>query len=328
MRINQNLNEIKACRSSLINKIPAGKIFLFLSLFMIFQQDGLAQESSKYVMYQNSYSAFNPGYTGLQSKYFASLSSNFPGRERKYLFNEETPFFNAETLIYEQKLEKLSSGIGVNISYENIDDLFCDLTFAVNYAYHLELHGFGTIGAGISVGRIFRTYKDLNYYNENNWNDFRTYDTTGGKTYLSIGLAYKLRNLNFGAAIGEMYPMAPAKNPDLFFRKPNYAVNVNASYDVKLSGKHTLIPSVYVAALPDDILRIDYKLMFDYKKRIWGAATFSDLRRFRGKESSLYFSVGTDIQGKYRIGYTFSRNESLFGSPSEYHELVLAVMLK
>lgn len=305
-------------------------LFIFL---MITTLQLHAQESSKYVMYQNSYSAFNPGYTGLQSKYFASLSSNFPGKGRIYF--PKKPYFNAETLIYEQKLEKLSSGIGANISYENIDNRICDLTFAVNYAYHIELDDFGTIGVGISVGRISRTYKDLKDFNENNWIDFRTFDTTGGKTYVSIGLAYKLRNLNFGAAIGEMYPMAPAKNPNWFFARPNYAVNVNASYDVKLSGKHTLIPSIYVAALPDDMLRIDYKLMFDYKKRIWGAATFLDLRRVRGKESSLYLSksslylsIGTDIQGKYRIGYTFSRDESLFGSPSEYHELVLALMLK
>lgn len=301
-------------------------LFIFL---MITTVQLHAQESSKYVMYQNSYSAFNPGYTGLQSKYFASLSTNFPGkRGKKSVFNERKPYFNAETLIYEQKLERLSSGIGANISYENIDNRVCDLTFAVNYAYHIELNDFGTIGVGISVGRISRTYKDVIYFNENNWNDFRTFDTTGGKTYVSIGLAYKLRNLNFGVAIGEMYPMAPAKNPNWFFAWPNYAVNVNASFDVKLSGKHTLIPSIYVAALPDDMLRIDYKLMFDYKKRIWGAATFLDLRRVRGKESSLYLSIGTDIQGKYRIGYTFSRDESLFGSPSEYHELLLALILK
>ncbi len=314
--------------------IIAIKSVLFIFL-MITTVQLHAQESSKYVMYQNSYSAFNPGYTGLQSKYFASLSSNFPGKGRFSFPNTKKPYFNAETVIYEQKLEKLSSGIGANISYENIADVYCDLTFAVNYAYHIELDDFGTIGVGISVGRIFRTYKDLNDFNLNNLNDFRTFDTTGAKTYLSIGLAYKFRNLNFGAAIGEMYPVAPAKNPNWFFARPNYAVNVNASYDVKLSGKHTLIPSIYVAALPDDMLRIDYKLMFDYKKRIWGAATFLDLRRVRGKESSLYLSksslylsIGTDIQGKYRIGYTFSRDESLFGSPSEYHELVLAWMLK
>lgn len=301
-----------------------------LFLFLIFTTVQLhAQESSKYVMYQNSYSAFNPGYIGLQSKYFASLSTNFPGKRGKNsVFNERKPYFNAETLIYEQKLERLSSGIGANISYENIDNRVCDLTFAVNYAYHIELNDFGTIGVGISVGRISRTYKDVIYFNENNWNDFRTFDTTGGKTYVSIGLAYKLRNLNFGVAIGEMYPMAPAKNPNWFFAWPNYAVNVNASYDVKLSGKHTLIPSIYVAALTDDMLRIDYKLMFDYKKRIWAAGTYSDLRRYRDKGRAIYFSIGTDIQGKYRIGYTLSRNESLFGSPSEYHELVLALMLK
>ena len=125
-----------------------------------------------------------------------------------------------------------------------------------------------------------------------------------------------------------MYPIAPAKNHNWFFERPNYAVNVNASYDVKLSGKHTLIPSIYVVDFQDDMLKIDYKLMFDYKKRVWVAGTYSDLRHVSGLERAIYFSIGTDIQGKYRIGYTFSRNESLFGSPSEYHELVLAWMLK
>ena len=165
---------------SLSNKSSFKAINCVLFIFMVFTIIQLhAQESSKYVMYQNSYSAFNPGYTGLQSKYFASLSTNFPGkREKKSVFNERKPYFNAETLIYEQKLERLSSGIGANISYENIDNRVCDLTFAVNYAYHIELNDFGTIGVGISVGRISRTYKDVNYFNENNWNDFRTFDTT------------------------------------------------------------------------------------------------------------------------------------------------------
>ena len=182
------MNNLTRLRSGFFLKSLSNRRFLkaingVLFFFLMFTTVQLrAQESSKYVMYQSSYSAFNPGYTGLQSKYFASLSSNFPGKGKRYFpSDKKMPFFNSETLIYEQKLEKLSSGIGSNISYENIADVYCDLTFAVNYAYHIELNDFGTIGVGISVGRIFRTYKDLNYFNENNWNDFRTFDTTGLK---------------------------------------------------------------------------------------------------------------------------------------------------
>lgn len=326
MRGSQQFQVIDSLTSRIYKMSSLSAFILFV--LMILQMPGTAQESSKYVMYQNSYSAFNPGYTGLQSKYFASLSSNFPGKKRIHFYNEIKDFFNAETLIYEQKLDKLSGGVGANISYENINDVFCDLTIAVNYSYHIDLPDFGTIGVGISAGRIFRTFKDLSYTDDiYNPMAHRIIDTTGAKTYLSFGLAYKFRNLNFGIGIGEMYPIAPKKNPNLFFKKPNYAVNINASYDVKLSAKSTLIPSVYVAAFPNDIYRIDYKLMFDYNKRIWVAGTYSDLRQVRYKDRAIYFSVGTDIQGKYRIGYTLSRNESLIGSPIEYHELVLALIL-
>jgi type IX secretion system PorP/SprF family membrane protein len=298
--------------------IEAFLLFLFLLPF----QDSKAQESSKYIMYQNSYSAFNPGYTGLQSKYFASLSSNFPNKNSLY-------FFNTETLIYEQKLEKLSSGIGVNVSYENGNLLYqltnlIDFTLAVNYAYHLYLNDYGILGIGISAGRIYRTYEDLTLA----FGDHHIIiDTTGAKTYLNLGLAYKLRNLNFGIGIGEMYPIPAKKKPSLFFNKQGYALNINASFDVKLKGKHTLIPSVYVVAFSDEMLKTDYKLMFDYKQRFWAAGTFSTLYRVKRKDSSLYFSAGIDIHGKYRIGYTQSRNSDNVGWSVDYHELVLALIL-
>ncbi len=292
--------------------IAIKSVLFFFLMFTTVQLH--AQESSQYTMYQNSYSTFNPGATGLYNKYFASFTTRFPVSDAMF-------YRNAESLVYEQKVDKINSGFGANITYENMQDFRFDWIVALNYAYHFDLKDAGKLGAGISVGNILRRFdfQRISYPNM---------DTTSSRLFMNFGLVYSFKNLNLGFSIAEVYLKNDSKERLSMFGSMQPAYSFFGAYDIKLNSSLALTPAIYAVFYEEGNRKIDYKITLKVQDRFWaGVSLYTD--NINTYDDGLFsLMIGYDILGKYRIGY--AQSVEFFGGLSRYgyHEISLAWMLK
>lgn len=282
-----------------------------------------AQESSQYVMYENAFPVFNPGTTGLYNKYAATFITRFPSSEVMY-------YSNSESLIYEQRVDKLNSGFGANITYANLMYYEYDWKVALNYAYHFDLKKAGRLGAGLSVGNVFRGV-DYDYrYDEGDGIDYRY-----SRLFLNFGLAYQIKNLNLGVSISELYFTNTSKYGYEGVERKSIVLNAFTSYDIKLNPRLTLTPAIYANFYEKRIHEIDYRMTLNIKERLWVGMSVSNYKldwrlHTSGPISKLYSKrmIGYDLFGRYRIGYAISLDTFLITNWTGFHEIVLAWRVK
>ena len=329
MKINQNLNEISFNRSSLISKILIVKILLLLSVFIIFQQDGFAQESSNYVMYRNGMHSYNPGASGLFHKHRTSINAKY------YPYTFYGSDIKSVSLFFDQKVAKLKGGIGFSYTYDVMDEFRFNHSFGMSYAYHFDMGNAGTLGAGVYFGMI--TCKLISLL-----------DTSTIQPVFLPGLAYRYGNLDFGISIGLRHKDFALLEKDLnIFNYPT--INIFSSYKFYMGPKFSLTPSVYAVFYPKTeadryfgnkmLPNYNFSLTANFSERFWiGAAYIHNyVRGYYAQSHFLYWDglhifAGVDIKGKYTIGVSAVPKiyTEVYGNDSPrflYSEFVIAYKL-
>ena len=287
-------------------------LIMLLSVHQLFGQMNLG-----FRIHHNSYSINNPAATGLFNKHFASFS----GFE---MINK--PFkYKLGTLLYDYKIDKISSGIGINLGYYNVDDFMNNLSVALNYAYHLDVGEEGCFSAGVSLGNINShiDYKALFF--EDQLPDgstiyYEVMKSNESKLFANFGFMYSYKNLLFGISVAERF-LQPVSERSVF-EKDQWAVNMIASYDFNINEKLVITPEIFVLRYAEYYDRIDYRVLLKIKERYWAGLTYSD-------ESSYAVMLGSDIQGKYRIGAALKKEINYKNSYFiDNVEIAVALMIK
>ncbi|PKP49905.1 MAG: hypothetical protein CVT94_03630 [Bacteroidetes bacterium HGW-Bacteroidetes-11] len=305
MKINQNLNEINFNRSSLISKILIVKIFLLLSVFIIFQQDGFAQESSNYVMYRNSIFVFNPGATGLHQKTLATLNAKY------YPKLGFSPEIKSVSVSFEKNSPAMEGGIGFAYSYEQIENYSSQHAAGISYSYHFDLHDAGVIGAGIYVGMIFSNISHLNGANFS-------------RLFYVPGVAYKYKNFDLGVSVGIRFRDGSIVREPNIFNSP--VVNAFSSYKFMIGPKFGITPGIYAVFYPNSESNYEGNRSYSPLYNLNLTASFSDKfwlgfayvhNKSNDKNdpmsrwmfpTGLHVSAGVDIAEKFRFGVSVAPN--------------------
>lgn len=285
---------------------------LLLPVHQLFGQKNLG-----FRIHHNSYSINNPAATGLFYKHFASFSG----------FDMINKPFNYKlgTLLYDYKIDKISSGIGINLGYYNVDDFMKNLSVALNYAYHVDIGDKGCFSTGVSLG-IMQSHFDIEslYFEDQlldgNIISIPDIKSNESKLFTNFGFMYSLRNLLVGISVADRF-LQPVSERSVF-EKDQWAVNMIVSYDFNINEKLVVTPEIFVLRYAEYYDRIDYRMLLKIKKRYWAGFTYSD-------ESSYAVMLGSDIQGKYRIGAALKKEINYKNSYFiDNVEIAVAVMIK
>ncbi len=291
--------------------------FFVLLIMLLSVHQLFGQTNPAYTIYRNTYSVTNPASTALFYKHYAS----FCGFKRGSTSYDLT----MGSLLYEYKLDKISSGLGVILGHYNYFDIILKNSFAINYAYHLDLGEEGCFSAGVSLGNIHSHINIESLIFEDQLPDgsisaFPSMKSDESKLFANFGFIYSFKNLLVGISVAERY-LQPIKEGS-YFREDQWAINMTASYDFNINNNLIITPRIFALRYAERDDRIDYSLLINLHKRYWAGFTYSD-------ESTLALQLGLDINGRYRIGYA----RKIHTDPSaayflNTHEIAAAVMIK
>lgn len=275
------------------NTKPMKIKFILLSLLFVTQAQ--AQQEPLFGMFWNTFSYFNPGSSGLLHDKSASVTYR----------NQWTKANGApNTLLanYNQKVEKLHGGAGINYLYDYIGITTFNKVFA-NYSYHLKINENSTLGIGVSAGISHLKVKENQSF----------LPTPGPETEFTAnaGLFFKSENLEVGLSSTQIneprFKNAGFQTTRHYFANIGYLLSIGKDFGIK--------PQIFYRT---DIVKqaVDYNLLVIFKNNYLLGFTFRDPTTFG-------IMANVDIKEKFRIGYCyeFSTPNSPFFTTT--HEFVL-----
>lgn len=277
-----------------------------------------AQQEAQFTMFWNNYSLFNPAATGLFNKHYALLT----GRNQWVNFQDnigvKTYKTNPRTIafIYDFRWDKIKSGIGINYIHSKIG-FETDRGICLNYSYNHRIRSDETLSAGAAF-RVLVKKIDFSKFISDNPNDPLLSD------------AAKKSDINYDIKMGVMYKtpryiigiggtqLLQSEFGNLPFQNRTH-IFINGAYDIE-AGKFNIKPC---ALFKTDFStsQIDIDVLTYYKKRYWAGTGWRH-------QDAIVFMAGVDIQGRFRLGYSYDMTTSKMAEVSEgSHELTLGLML-
>jgi type IX secretion system PorP/SprF family membrane protein len=257
-------------------------------------------------MFWNHYSVYNPAATATNNTYYAASSSRI-----QWTKINQRPL--TQILLFDYKIAKLNSGIGVNYTYDQLGYQASN-NINLNYAYHLHLNKDKILTAGLSFG-YQKTNVDYAAFTALTLNDPNIPISRNFSFFnLGAGLLYQKPHLLIGASAAQLNQAS----------EPNYK-NVRHLYfctvgTFNLNSKFQLKPAIYFRHTVSASL-LEANIRTVYLKKYWIGSTFR-------VNNSLCFMAGIDVKEKYRISYSydfFNNKLTTFGAT---HELGLVLMIK
>lgn len=174
--------------------------------------------------YWNNQSLINPAMSG-----FAESKQAFVQGRRDFLY-----FYGAPVTIafgYNQKFEKMNSGLGISYLYDKIGPFKFQAT-QLNYNYQWTIKGDHNFSVGLAANLLQAELEGISITGANMPND--------NSLRLNAGLAYRYRGLEVGLSVNNIN--RPSL-PDLRFKYLNHNY-LYARYELGLNKNIALFPSV------------------------------------------------------------------------------------
>jgi type IX secretion system PorP/SprF family membrane protein len=298
--------------------------FIFMFLSALYAGEAMAQLEPQFSQYMYNKQLFNPAYAGSAD----AIEAN--ALYRTQYVGVATRATQTEYLGFNMPLYKISSGIGIDVTNDNIGYLRTT-TVDIDYDYRKKF-SFGSLAIGVNVGftqtalqgAMLRTPDGVYIGGSINQNDPDVPASTVNGIAPDFGAGIYLNNDRYfvGVAVDHIYSIVNLKNSQV-----DYARNLilTAGYDIQ-AGKHfSIMPSVLVKT---DLAEVQTDLsltMKIYNNILTGVA-------FRGYDArsldAVILYAGVQIKA-FRIVYSYDINTSyLSGFNSGSHEISLAYDLR
>lgn len=276
-----------------------------------------AQSERDLALFSTNYSQFNPAATGLFHRLSASAS---------YL--NQYPSLNyspkSYTGSYQQHVECLKGGLGINYSHDPIDYNGSDQRATLQYSYQLNLTNERTLSFGAALGarRIEREEQTSYNYTNSGIVAYTDYAGSGVKPTCNFGMMYKGKKLVLGFSVTQLndknFHIVTNIAPQQVWEYPldrNYYFN--AAYMIDMGEKIQIEPQLlYHCAGGFQTLATG--LIATYNKCYWLGGQLANRDSFAAM-------AGVDIAERFRLGYAYSVTVSRLnnGTSGGSHEVVL-----
>ncbi len=233
-----------------------------------------------------SRSNFNPASTGVNKgmEFFLWDREQWWGLEGR----PSTQMLNANFFV-----KKLHGGLGATVQMDRIG-FQSNLTFRLNYAYHIQLNENAFLSAGLGAGFVYTNTRagGLNFSNPdepvlNNFNENQVRPDVAG------GLELIHKNYTVGISANHLIGSPGSKYP--YFAR---GLNLYGSYSFNIKDKARLVPSLLIRS-PFFTTQFEGNLLaYFLKDKVWIGAAY----RFQDAVSGM---VGVQILKGLRLGYSF-----------------------
>jgi type IX secretion system PorP/SprF family membrane protein len=298
--------------------------YFSFSLLVLYTTQAAAQIEPQFSQYMYNKQLFNPAYAG------SADAVEVNALYRIQYVGLATKATQTEYLGFNMPLDKISSGIGLAVTNDNIGYLRTT-TVNIDYNYRKKF-SFGSLGIGINVGfvqtglqgALLRTPDGVYTGGSVTQNDPDVPATTVGGIAPDFGGGIYLNNDRYfvGVAVDHIYSIVTLRNTQI-----DYARNllVMGGYDFQAGRHFSIMPSVLVKTDLKEV-QTDLSLtMKIYNNILTGIA-------FRGYDANSLDAVilyaGVQIKA-FRLVYSYDINTSyLSGFNSGTHEISLAYDFK
>ncbi|OFY23341.1 MAG: hypothetical protein A2W98_05465 [Bacteroidetes bacterium GWF2_33_38] len=261
-------------------------------------------QNDVHTLHQNNATIYNPAATGLFNKQFFSLSNFYSPQS---LFH-----YNTITSVYDYKLTKMNSGLGLSYSYADAEFLK-NHSMNLNYSYQVRLKNERYLSFGVSAGLSHLAYD----YNEININpSVIPYIKRSGNMFdMNMGIMYKTPKMYLGIASTTVL-QTKSEYLEIKHRRD---YNMFASYNIGLNSNFEIVPSVIMQS--DFMNYTEYNLSVSsiYKKKFIGGLSYSN-------DNTFGLMLGFDLKEKYSFGYALNHRNYIGIKTS--HEFTFAIRLK
>ncbi len=203
--------------------------------------------------------------------------------------------FNAQTFV-----DKLNSGFGLSVSYDNIGVARSTTNAKLAYAYTLNINEEMILSMGLSAG-VQYGYFNIDKYTFDDPSEIGTDIPSGTETKLrpdfDFGLELTTPRLLLGASVthftnDESTSLVAGRH---FYGYARYMFPINESFE--------LAPAfVFMHKAKVDVMELN--VMAFYDRFIWGGLTYHPDVHDKFKTNPVGITLGVEYRG-FRIGYTF-----------------------
>lgn len=283
------------------------KILAFSPLILFVHLIAFSQQEPRTSFFWNNYMHTNPAMTGANYKHHANAQWR----------NQWTNTNGAPTTLwanYAMRLDSIHHAIGVSYEYDVIG-IQKSQTALLTYAYHLPIKNvvlsFGA-SAGLNSSNI--DYASNSSFPSIHENMFQA----------DFGVALRGKKWNCGISATQLSSPLYSSN----YYSPAIHYWVFGDYTFNLGEKWTLTPRTQVFTDTKKFTAV-LAMLASFKERLWFGSTLASPAL---DGIGIGPMIGYDIQGKYRIGYTYEywSRKSSFGPVVQNgtHEIILSLQLK
>jgi type IX secretion system PorP/SprF family membrane protein len=203
---------------------------------------------------------------------------------------------NAQTFV-----DKLNSGFGLSVSYDNIGVAKSTTNAKLAYAYTLKINDDMILSLGLSAG-VQYGYFNIDEYTFDDVSEITDGDIPSGKETklkpdFDFGFELTTPRLLVGASVTHLINN---ETTSLVAGRHFYAYG---RYMFPISSSFELAPAlVYMHKYKTDVVELNVTAFYD--RFIWGGLTYHPDIHDKFKTNPVGFTVGIEYQS-FRIGYTF-----------------------
>lgn len=325
------------------------RYIIFLSFLIAAPMLTLGQQIGQFDQYNKHLMIYNPAATGMEQ--FTSVDGNFrrqwtgfDNAPRKFLLsvssrmmvteyiNPDSPYslYISDNSLYKRvgdpeiKRTPKPHAIGGYILNERHGPIN-DLSFMGTYAYHLQFteKRFLALGLGVGVSRKSIDVELLDVIDENDptYQNYINHDNSNVYFNANFGAVYYSENFYIGYGADQLgrnkvYEEENTENARLILHH-----NFSAGYNMELSDKLELYPTVLVRHTDPAPLEVDASLRLRIDKLIWFGAGYRNNDAVSGQ-------FGLTISRKLNFGYSYAYSTSdIKGANDGTHEVSLGLMI-
>lgn len=196
----------------------------------------------------------------------------------------------------------------------------------INYAYTLQIKEVGKLSLGVSSGIM--SYKfDLSNYSL--YPDAEPDPLFSGSSIqksirlkTSLGLFYTSEKLDLGTSYFRFDKLKDQTNNNFVeLNNSKGSLSFQGAYRFELAEKLIIEPNV-LFSYSDEETQTNAGIFFTYNKRLW--AGYSNLNL----DDLHSIMIGSDIKGKYRIGYSYNFTRLFDRDSLNLHEFLIAIRIR
>lgn len=290
------------------------KQHLILALILFVHLLSYSQQEPRSSFFWNNYMHTNPAMTGAHYKHHANAQWR----------NQWTKVNGAPSTLwanYTLRLDSIHHAIGVSYEYDVIGNQKSHTALAT-YTYHLPIKNV-VLSFGLSAGLNAVNFDENWVFVNGTYVDLsKPYDTNMFQA--DFGVALRGEKWNCGISATQL--SSPLYNSNYYSPAIHYWAFGDYTFD--LGEKWTFTPRAQVFTDTKKITSV-LALVASFKERLWFGTTLASPALDGIGVGPM---IGYDIQGKYRIGYTYEywSRKSSFGPIQQNgtHEIILSFQLK